>query len=290
MAKIDIEVILKITQRMPSLPQTTLKALQIIEDPDYSVAELAKTIGLDQSLAGRVLQWANSPFYGIRYQISTLEHAIMAIGKIAIRDLLLTVSVSEMLNRIMPGYGMERSALWYHSIAVASGARWLAALNKYSHPDQVFIAGLLHDIGKLVFDELLCHDKDWEADWVELQAKGVSFMELERWLSGLDHARLGGRIAEQWGLPTPLIEAITCHHEPRLATSGTALARWVHIADAAALILGIGIGTDGLSYPMNEEAFDDFNLDPTHFEELMLAEVKAVKEAEATLMAPSPIK
>lgn len=289
MPKINIETILKITQKLPSLPQTTLQALQILEDPDYKVSELSKVIGFDQSLAVRVLQWANSPFYGIRYKVSTLDHAIMAIGKIAIRDLLLTISVSEMLNRKMPGYGMERSALWYHSIAVASGARWLAKLKKYTYPEQVFVGGLLHDIGKLVFDEVLSLDETWQEEWLALQAKGVPFMELERWLSGMDHARLGGRIAEQWNLPATLVEAISCHHEPRLATIDPPVTGWVHIADAAALMLGIGIGYDGLSYPVSEETLQIFNIRPIDLEELMLAEVKAIGEAESALMVPPPM-
>jgi len=230
------------------------------------------------------LQWANSPFYGLRYKVSTLSQAILALGTVEVRDLLLTVSVSEMLNRKMPGYGMERSALWYHSIAVASGAKWLAKNNKYAHPDQVFIAGLLHDIGKLVLDELLLYEKTWQGEWVKLQQQGASFIELERWLTGMDHARLGGRIAEEWGLPTVLVEAISFHHEPSLATIDPPVTRWVHLADAAALMIGVGLGSDGLNYPVHEETIRYFELSVAEFEDLMQFEVAAIDNAKNALM------
>ncbi|HFB52387.1 MAG TPA: HDOD domain-containing protein [Anaerolineae bacterium] len=283
MPKIDFDVIFKYTQKLPSLPQTTLQALQMLDDPDYEIQKLAQVIGMDQTLSARLLQWANSPFYGLRYKVSTIEKAIMALGTVEVRDLLLTVSVSEMLNRKMPGYGMERSALWYHSIAVASGAKWLARLNKYRRADRVFIAGLLHDIGKLVLDELLLHETEWQREWLAMQQQGASFIELERWLTGMDHAQLGGRIAEEWQLPAVLVEAIRYHHEPNLATIDPPVTEWVHLADAAALMVGIGLGSDGLAYPVNEDAVKHFNLTTEDFEEMMQIEVEAVNNAQASL-------
>lgn len=282
MPKISFDVIFKYTQKLPSLPQTTLQALQILDDPDYKVKALADVIGLDQTLSARILQWANSPFYGLRYKVSTIDKAILALGTVEVRDLLLTVSVSEMLNRKMPGYGMERSALWNHSIAVAAGAKWLARLFKYRRADQVFIAGLLHDIGKLVLDELLSYEKTWQEEWLQLQQQGASFIDLERWLTGMDHAQLGGRIAEEWQLPAVLVEAIRYHHEPTLATVDPPVTEWVHLADAAALMAGIGLGSDGLAYAVSEDAVAHFDLSAEDFEEMMQVEVAAVQDAQSS--------
>ncbi len=283
MPKIDFDVIFKYTQKLPSLPQTTLQSLQLLDDPDYKIRDLVRIIGMDQTLSARLLQWANSPFYGLRYKVAALDKAILALGTVEVRDLLLTVSVSEMLNRKMPGYSMERSALWYHSIAVASGAKWLAKFKKYRRADQVFIAGLLHDIGKLVLDELLMHEKSWQAEWINMQQQGASFVELERWLTGMDHAQLGGRIAEEWQLPALLVEAIRYHHEPNLATIDPPVTEWVHLADAAALMVGVGLGSDGLAYPVSEDAVEHFDLTTADFEEMMQVEVAAIDDAQSAL-------
>ncbi|MCS7220417.1 MAG: HDOD domain-containing protein [Anaerolineae bacterium] len=287
MPRLDLNTVLQITEKLPSLPQPTLRALEIINDPMCNIRELARVIGLDESLATRLLQWANSPFYGLRYKVSTLEQAIMVVGTVAVRDLLLAASVSEMINRKMVGYGLERGDLWRHSVAVAAGAQQLAIMHRYERPDQVMVAGLTHDIGKLVIDELLRLDRGWLAEWNQLREQGVSFLELERLVTGLDHAQLGGRIAEHWNLPEVLYEAIAFHHDPGRAVVEPRVVHWVHVADAAALMLGIGLGYDGLSYIMSEESLLAAGLDGLDLEELMRYEAAAVSEAESLFHLPA---
>lgn len=284
MPRIDIALVDEVTDRLPSLPQPTLRALQLIDDPKYSAVGLARIIGVDQSLAGRLLQWANSPYYGLRYKVSTLERAIMVLGTRQIRELLMAVSVNEMLSRKMPGYGLERGELWRHSVAVASGSRWLATEHRYAQPEQAFIGGLLHDIGKLIMDELLCYDKSWQQEWQQLRAEGAAFVDLERWLTGFDHAQLGGRVAEKWNLPLALVEAIAYHHQPAKATIEPEITHWVHLADAAALMLGISLGFDGLSYQLSEASIEATNFKSLDLEALMQVEVGSISEAEGIFL------
>lgn len=281
MAKIEMEVIFEVTQKLPGFHGTILRALQIINDPEYSIAKLSQTIGLDQTLTARVLQWANSPFYGLRHKVSTLDQAIITVGTSTIRELLLVVGMSEMLNREMPGYGLDRNGLWRHSMAVAAGARWLAKTVHYRQADQAFIAGLLHDIGKLVLDQLLKYDGSWHAEWVERQEQGETFIDLERWLTGLDHAELGGRIAENWNLPPILVEAIAYHHDPTRSTVEPILTHLVHLADATALMLGVDTGYDGLSYELCEESLAVAGFRSLDLEALMQVELDAIEEAES---------
>jgi len=283
MPKIDLDVVFRVTQKLPGLPQTTLRALQVINKPDFQISELTDIIRLDQALAARVLQWANSPFYGLRYKVSTLEHAIMVMGANAIQGVLLTIAVREKLTARVVGYGLKEGELWRHSVAVAGGARWLATQQKYSQPDQAFLAGLLHDIGKLVLDELLRYEPSWAEEWRHLSEQGASFIELEQWLTGLDHAELGGKIAEQWNLPDLLIEAIAYHHTPEKATVQPCLTQFVHLADAAALMIGTGLGYDGLAYELDQSVLTDCNLEALDMEELMQVEVDYLEDAEFSL-------
>jgi HD-like signal output (HDOD) protein len=103
---------------------------------------------------------------------------------------------------------------------------------------------------------------------------------LEHWLTGLDHAQLGGRIAEKWNLPPILVEAIAYHHEPARATTEPHVTYWVHLADAAALMLGISLGYDGLCYELNEEVIIASGFEELDMEGLMEVELKAVADAE----------
>ncbi len=285
MPKIDIKLVDEVTDRLPSLPQSTLRALQLLDHPDYSAAKLTQIIGVDQALSGRLLQWANSPYFGLRYKVATLERAIMVLGTRHIRELLMAISVNEMLNRKMPGYGLDRGDLWRHSIAVAAGARWLAQESKYAQSEQAFIAGLLHDIGKLVLDELLYSNEVWQEEWHQLQQEGASFTDLERWFCGFDHAQLGRRVAEQWNLPQPLVEAIAYHHNPTLATAEPILTHWTHLADSAALMLGVSLGFDGLSYQLCQESIEATNFQSMAIETLMQVELAAISDAEEMLTA-----
>lgn len=285
MPKIDIRLVDEVIGRLPSLPQPTLRALQLLDDPNYTASKLTKIIGVDQSLSGRLLQWANSPYFGLRYKVATLERAIMVLGTRHIRELLMAVSVNEMLNRKMPGYGLERGDLWRHSIAVAAGARWLAQEAKYPQPEQAFIAGLLHDIGKLVLDELLYSNEVWQEEWRQLREEGASFTDLERWFCGYDHAQLGQRVALQWNLPQPLVEAIAYHHDPTLATVDPILTHWTHLADSAALMLGISLGFDGLSYQLCQESIEATNFQSLELETLMQVELTAISDA-AEMLTP----
>ena len=288
MPKLDLQTIYQVTERLPSLPHTTLRALEIINDPLCNIRNLSRVIGMDEALATRLLQWANSPFYGLRYKISTMEQAIMVVGTVAVRDLLLAASVSEMVNRKMVGYGLERGDLWRHSVAVAAGAQRLAAGAKYGRPDQALVAGLMHDIGKLVIDELLRKEPTWQGEWSRLQKDGMSFLDLERAVTGLDHAMLGGRIAEHWNLPDILHDSVAYHHEPQKATVEPAMAQWVHLADAAALMLGIGLGYDGLSYEVDEQGLAHLAMGALDFEGLMQFEANAVAEAEGIFQFSKP--
>lgn len=278
-AKIELETLLRQTDHLPPLPQVAIKALRLIDDPRCSIPELSKVLSFDQALAGRILRWANSAFYGLRSQVATLDQAIMYLGLMTVRELVVAASVGDMLNRQVAGYSLERGELWRHSVAVAAGTRWVARKQDYRALDRAFIAGLLHDIGKLVLDKLLRSDSRWQEQWNTLREQGVPFTEMERELTGYDHAEIGGFIAEKWNLPKPLCEAIALHHHPDMAESEPNLVSYVHIADAGALMAGIGLGYEGLSYRLDEAVCAHLHWTVPEMENLMQHEVDAVNEA-----------
>lgn len=280
--KVYLQQLLDSVQDLPPLPQAAMKILHLIEDPDSTMAQLAQVLRLDEALLGRVLTWANSPFYGGLSKVHTAEQAMMRLGMSTLRQLVLTTSTINLLGRPLRGYAMIRGELWRHSIAVAAGARHVMAQHSRNMQDQAYVAGLLHDVGKLVFDAFVQQTDFWDLSEQNGDGRdGPSFDEIEADLLGMDHAQLGAEVGRRWNLPDDLVEAIAYHHEPsRASADGKLLAAAVHVADAAALMAGLGLGIDGLDYWLDVAALEAIGWAPVDMETLMTEEYRAVSWAE----------
>ena len=235
--------------KLPPFPKAAQKALELIRNPDSNAADLAGILRTDQILAARVLRQANSAYYGMENRIVTVQQAVVLLGMNILQDLILNSAVSQYLERPVPGYELQRGELWHHALGTAVGARLISKRQHLKIDEEAYFAGLLCDIGKLIFGNLL-----QKVNVNKPECECQSFLDLERANFGLDHASLGAEIARQWQLPENLVTAIAYHHEPQSAQKHESLVAAIHIADVSMMILGIGIGIDGLRYPMEESA------------------------------------
>jgi putative nucleotidyltransferase with HDIG domain len=240
---------------LPPMPQAAQRALSLIRQPETSVSQVAGVLAVDQVLTGLILRWANSAYYGLQNRVSTVQQAVMVLGLHVVRDLLLATAVAPYLNRPLPGYDLQRGDLWRHSLGVAIGAKWVAERRGWKFGDEAYHAGLLCDIGKLAFEKLLRGADVGQADWMR-----GSFLDNERTHFGIDHAQLGAEMARRWRLPDELVGTIQYHHSPAQAQNSPALVACVHIADAAMMMMGVGIGKDGLRYTLEPHALNRLNL------------------------------
>jgi putative nucleotidyltransferase with HDIG domain len=232
----------------------------MIRNPKSNMADIGQVLSLDQSLAMLVLRWANSAYYGLRHPVVTVNQAVIVLGQQAVRNVILASTVASMMDRPVDGYGLDKGDLWQHSLAVAGAAREIAKNMGTEMAEEAYTAGLLADIGKLAF-EILLRDVDLSVpEW-----QGQSFSELEEQYFGVDHALLGAELARRWNLPPRLLDAIEHHHEPAESKDGRALAYAVHLADYTAMIMGIGIGRDGLQYHLDPAAVEFY-----HFNDALL--------------------
>jgi putative nucleotidyltransferase with HDIG domain len=234
---------------LPPMPASISEVIAACDDQDMTVGQLSQVILRDQSLTANLLKLANSAFYGHARRVTTATEAVVLLGFSAIKSLAISSHTSRLLNGALPGYGLQQGELWRHSIAVAFTARRLAVEVKLAPVEEAFVAGLLHDLGKTVLSAYL--REDFEETMAVVQRERVSFAEAERRVVGFDHAELGARVAQAWNFPAPLVEAIRLHHAPAEAVIKPRLAQVVHLADAIALMLGVGLGADGLSYPID---------------------------------------
>lgn len=258
MGDLTLEEIVGKVDELPALPYVTYRVLQLTSDPKTTIPELSAAIAADQVLTAKALRMANSVFYGYARRISSIDDALIILGFNTVRDLVLAASVYNVLDRELPGYFLSKGDLWRHSITTALLSRLLARKLEVPLAEEAFTAGLLHDIGKIILNNYMTDKFTKVIDWVEKE--NVPFMEAENTILGFDHAIVGARVAAKWNLPDQLVEAIANHHHPGKALTNPKLCSIVHVADAASMSMGIGLGGDGMLYPFDGFAVSELNL------------------------------
>jgi putative nucleotidyltransferase with HDIG domain len=253
-----IKAVLKGVDGLKPLPTTVTRALKLMEEPDTSIRQIVAVIAVDQALSARLLKFANSAYYGFPHQVTTLHEAVTRLGLRRTKNLLFTLSYSSLLGRRVASYNLGNGELWRHSIAVAMASQRLAERVAYAAPDEAYMGGLLHDIGKLMLDQY------FKVNWDHLLGLGQTYqltlIEAEKRLLGLDHAEVGAELARKWELPACLVEAIAYHHFPGAAVTSPKLAAIVHLADVIALRLGIGLPHPDFLHQPHLEALEILSL------------------------------
>ena len=252
MEKVSLENILEAVNDVPALPQIVLRVMQLTEDPESTAQDIHKILDQDQAMTARVLRLANSAYYGFARRIATVSDAVVLLGFKTIRGIVLAAAVSDLLQKKYEGYALEEGELWRHSQACAIAARLIARHCRFTNLDLAYTAGLLHDIGKVILNRYM---KEAYHEVVELvTSQEIPFMDAEDRILGFNHAMVGARLAERWSLPAQLVESIEKHHQPGHASEDQKLTAIVHLADAVCLSMGIGLGVDGLLYPVYPES------------------------------------
>ncbi len=217
---------------LPTLPLVASRLLEAIADPETSSEEVARIVALDPALTGRTLKLANSDFYGFPRKVGSVDLAVVVLGANTVRDLVLSAAVFQ----TMGAGASELISLWNHAMACGVAARTLAERTGYRLTGEAYAAGVLHDVGKVVLRQ--SYPDRFEAIVRLAREQRLSAAEAERGVLGSDHAEVGGWLAERWGLPADLVEAIACHHRPERAKVNPELATLVHLANNLAERMG----------------------------------------------------
>lgn len=257
--------ILRGVSRLRPLPASASRILKALEDPGATAGIVADLVALDQALTAYVLRVANSTGLGFRTACSSVRDAVMRLGFKQVRSLVLSTVASGPLSSRLNGYRLGAKELWYHSLAVANGAHWLAAALRYPDPEEAYVAGLLHDLGKLLLDQYV--QADYQEITGRVQVSQTPVWQIEAELFGIDHAAVGGLMTGHWQFPPALVEAIRCHHAPVLSRSKGKLAALVNLANTIIPQPAQGLETLGerVSHPSTLEIL---NLNPAGVERL----------------------
>ena len=198
--------------RLPTLPTVVSRMIQLVDNPKTSAASLAQFIASDQSLTARILKLANSAYYGFPREITTVNMAIVVLGFNAVKDMGLSLSVFDVFKDIEGDATFSSTDFWQHSIACGVASRVLARRILPRVAGEAFVAGLLHDIGKVILNQYA--HAEFVAILKLVASSGVSLDEAELAVIGASHAQVGGWLAEKWNLPTLIVSSIIFHHTP----------------------------------------------------------------------------
>jgi len=245
---------------LPSLPEIISKLIKELENKDTDPEALEKIIINDSSLSAKVLRIANSAYYGQSRQIDTVSKAIVLLGMNTIRNLALTLASSNALNSSFSGYGLEKGQLFIHSLATAVGASFIARNTKSEDQEKVFLAGLLHDIGKILLSPYL-------KKHIEVIKKIVfdvdkPFNKAETEVFGFNHCDLGAELAIRWELPRLIVDSNRYHHDPsECKNENSKVIEYIHIADHISYLSKFGLGIDGNNYKVLFDTFEKYKID-----------------------------
>jgi len=251
--------------QLPALPTIAMEIVDMVDNPRTSASQLGKVISTDQGLTAKVLKIANSPFYGFPRKISTIDFAIIVLGYDALKEIVISISLVSSLQKKSDLY-FDAKAFWDHAIASGVLARRLARDLGYRVSGEVFVGGLLHDMGVSVLHRYFKSEFKRIVDIA--RETDLTFLEAEESVLGVTHADVGGWLAERWNLPDHLVEAISVHHTPGKATRNVELVALIHCADVfACRMIGKGVEFDKGS---------DF--DPAALERLHLSDPAVLSE------------
>ena len=226
---------------LPTLPHVAVRLLQLAADDRSDLKQIVAPIENDQALTAKLLRWVNSAAVGLRQPVSQVSRAVALLGLDAVRQAALSVQFFELLNGKAAASGLPVEQFWRHCLGVAHASAELGAKVDGVDASDAFVAGLLHDLGKLV---LASTEPDGYGRALEQVEHGEPILTAEKQCVGLDHTAAGRRLAQRWGLPTGLANAVWLHHQPLgrapEATAGAAMVQVVWLADALCREMRIG--------------------------------------------------
>lgn len=226
-----------------SLPQTFHRLQEVVQNPDSSMSDIGEVLMADQALSARILQLANSSFYGFPSRIETISHAVTMIGAEQMVALVQGTCVASIFSRV-PRELVNMELFWKHSIACGVTARVIAARRREPNTERFFLLGLLHDIGRLVIFQ---HLPDEAATTLERAGRERRLLhQMETLVLGFDHATVGYDLLRTWKLPARLCEPIKMHHSYNAASLYPIETAILHTADV--IVNAMHCGSSGERY------------------------------------------
>jgi HD-like signal output (HDOD) protein len=269
-----------------TLPEITLKIIELVEDPSSTAQDLHKVISNDPALCSRILKVVNSAFYGLPRQIGSINRAIVLLGLNAVKNIAIAASLTKLFRGGELCARFSAKDLWIHSIATAACAKLICDELKLGVSDEAFLAGLIHDIGIMVEVQAMRHELLQVFEEMTFDRDGTpasDMIALERKNLGADHPSFGSGLCEAWKFPKSFTWVTQHHHEPaELPAASRMLTSIVHVADRIVAAAGYGFRADLQSLEISPDIMSDLSLTEEQVETVKEKLPQAFEEIEAT--------
>jgi putative nucleotidyltransferase with HDIG domain len=284
MAKDTAAEIMSAVQSFPPISGNAARVIQLLSQAECDLDEVERVVRCDPGLTADILKVANSAYFGLGGTIGSVREAMVRLGVKRIFQLVVMSSVRAAMQQPVVGYDLPPSHLLRHALAVSVVAEDLAGRVQIPKADEVFTAGLLHDIGKLAMGSFV------QADLPRIEglaSSGRAFDFAEREVLGVDHAEVGAMILENWAFPADLVTAVRWHHRPEECRPRHMLVDVVHVADLLCMMIGFNEGRDSLTYRTSLAVVERLQLNRDHLEATASRTMPEVLELATALAVPA---
>jgi len=262
------ELVAKV-KNLPPVPHAALKLVSLLDLPAVSNTEVVQALRCDNVLTAKLLRACNSPYFGLAEPVGSVDQAVFILGHQQILHIVLTIAFGSAMVVALPGYAVEASELWRHSLVTATASEMIAKefTDLNIEMPVAFTVGLLHDIGKLVLGQTLTADLQVKIRRL-IEHEHIARAEAEKIVLGTDHSEVGALLLQSWHLPDELVEAVANHHQPIL-TPKPRLSVVTHLADCVAHLAGSAPGWDGYAVRINNELVTSLAITPEQIEQMV---------------------
>ena len=248
----DVRARIEESNNLPTLPGVVAKIMEMVDSPQTTGRQLGEEIAKDQVVSAKMLKLVNSGFYGFSQPITTISHAVTMLGFDAVKSLVMSSSVLELMDSAMPG-------LWQHSLACARTCTMVAERIDQPNPEEIGVIGLLHDLGKVILCQTL--EVDFERVRRRVEKLDLLFVEAEVNALGCHHGDIGGWLLEKWELPPKLLDPIVHHHDFQPDRDNAERTAIVHLSDILCRAEAFGNGGDRRIPMLDRRALETLGLE-----------------------------
>jgi len=269
-----LDSIIQAVDNLPPFPKVVSKVIPLLRN-FAPVEEIESVIKYDQAITARVLAISRSPYYARRYKIRSLKDAIIVLGQRQLIEIILMSSAAHFLRGKAEGYDLREGELWEHSVAASILSQSIAETIGRKRALTIYTAGLLHDVGKVVLNQQVADYMD--SIYMLIKEKGISFLEAEEEIIGVNHQVLGSLMARRWRFPKEVEVGIRYHHSPFDASVHQDIAAIVYAANR--IVSSVGIGTSAIDFlqPGHDEVFARLKITQAMIDRFMVEILEAME-------------
>ncbi len=276
-----MQELIKEIKKLKPIPSIVNQIIDIVDKPDSSMKDIAKIIKYDPAVTANLLKVCNSAYFGLREPAESVKDAVSLLGIDQIVELVLMKSGASIMTGKHKGYGFVEGAMWKYSVSSALIAKQIATRLSRNNINTIFTASLLKDIGKTVLDKFVADS--FEKINALVLNQNMSFIEAEKKVIGVDHAEIGAMIAKIWKFSPNMVNIIRSHHIKESAMCENHDIAIVYFADCICMMLGIGVGADGLAYRFHREAMDELGITADEMPEIIIEFSENMQKVEELL-------